>query len=63
VAPVYEKDDFFDTMSCEALERLGLGSKRENGDDGGENGAGAEDKPVMRYAKTFSEQRKIDMET
>eukprot|EP00976_Prorocentrum_cordatum_P002926 56731-Prorocentrum_minimum.AAC.5 len=32
VAAVYEKDDFFDMMSCEALERLGLGGDKVSND-------------------------------
>ena len=30
-AAKYEKDDFFDTMSCEALERLKLAEAQEGG--------------------------------
>lgn len=31
MAAKYEKDDFFDTMSCEALERLKLAEAQEDG--------------------------------
>lgn len=49
LAPLqYEKDDFFDMMSCEALERLSLVEANKSN---------------ARAGKSFSEQRKIDKET
>ena len=48
---VYEKDDFFDQLSCEALERLTIGS----------NSAAPGGKPPPRAR--FAEQRKLDIET
>ena len=50
---VYEKDDFFDQLSCEALERLSLG--------GGGAGPGQPGKLPPRTR--FAEQRKLDIET
>ena len=47
---VYEKDDFFDQLSCEALERLTIGSY-----------SAAPGKPPPRAR--FAEQRKLDIET
>lgn len=47
---VYEKDDFFDQLSCEALERLTIGSN-----------SAAPGKPPPRAR--FAEQRKLDIET
>jgi len=47
---VYEKDDFFDQLSCEALERLSVGG-----------GGPRESKPPPRAR--FAEQRKLDIKT
>ena len=49
---VYEKDDFFDQLSCEALERLTIGSNSAAP-------GGAKPPPRARFA----EQRKLDIET
>ena len=49
---VYEKDDFFDQLSCEALERLTIGSN---------SAAPGGGKPPPRAR--FAEQRKLDIET
>ena len=52
---VYEKDDFFDQLSCEALERLNVGS------DGAAGQPGQPGKLPLRTR--FAEQRKLDIET
>ena len=52
---VYEKDDFFDQLSCEALERLSLG--------GGGGGAGPGQPGKLPPRTRFAEQRKLDIET
>ena len=51
---VYEKDDFFDKLSCEALERLNVGAG-----GGGQPGQPGKLPPRTRFA----EQRKLDIET
>ena len=51
---VYEKDDFFDQLSCEALERLNVGAG-----GGGQPGQPGKLPPRTRFA----EQRKLDIET
>lgn len=48
---VYEKDDFFDQLSCEALERLNVGGE----------GGPQQSRPPPRAR--FAEQRKLDIET
>lgn len=48
---VYEKDDFFDKLSCDTLERLNVG---------GHGGGGPGRAPPRAR---FAEQRKLDIET
>ena len=49
-----EKDDFFDQLSCEALERLNVGA----------GGTGQPGQPGKLPPRTrFAEQRKLDIET
>uniref|UniRef100_A0A061SHB9 Ffd and tfg box motifscontaining protein n=1 Tax=Tetraselmis sp. GSL018 TaxID=582737 RepID=A0A061SHB9_9CHLO len=48
VEKAYNKDDFFDSMSCEALERLAINESEDNG---------------RRGRMNYAEQRRIDMET
>ena len=50
---VYEKDDFFDKLSCEALERLNVGG----------DGAGPGQTGKLPLRTRFAEQRKLDIET
>eukprot|EP00239_Pterosperma_sp_CCMP1384_P002259 CAMPEP_0197845890 /NCGR_PEP_ID=MMETSP1438-20131217/2746_1 /TAXON_ID=1461541 /ORGANISM="Pterosperma sp., Strain CCMP1384" /LENGTH=559 /DNA_ID=CAMNT_0043457355 /DNA_START=168 /DNA_END=1848 /DNA_ORIENTATION=- len=51
VVKTYDKDDFFDTMSCEALERAKI-------DDDGDK-----EQQQPGKGKTFAEQKKVDIET
>lgn len=48
----YEKDDFFDELSCEALERMKLAEAVEEGG-----------RPMFNGRARAAEQRKVDMET
>ncbi len=55
----YTKDDFFDSMSCEALERLGLGDNSGSGPPPSMGAGGGR----SHIGRSMAEQRRVDIET